>query len=171
VAGQQPPKISVSDLDNIDRLLDQVPVHRDTSVSKLKAVAILAPKLHAMRAKGYTWPAIAAWLMEHGLTITATALQGYLRRVAPADRSERRRAARRRHAQVMDGDAIRQPPPGAAPVPAVATQREVQETPAAAASGRQAVERPAEPSVRRSAFVVRPDTLRERPATPSFFSS
>ena len=158
VASQQPPKISVSDLDNIDRLLDQVPVHRDTSVSKLKAVTILAPKLHAMRAKGYTWPAIAAWLMEHGLTITATALQGYLRRVPSVDTNERRRAARRRHTHVRDGAAIRPPPPGVAPVPTVTTHREVQETPAAEALARQVVERPAEPSVRRSAFVVRPDT-------------
>jgi hypothetical protein len=60
VAIHPPTKIAVSDLDTLDQLLDQVPVHRDTSVSKQRAIGILAPKLYAMRAKGYSWGDIAA---------------------------------------------------------------------------------------------------------------
>jgi hypothetical protein len=44
-------KIAVSDLDTLDQLLDQVPVHRDASVSKRRAIGIPAPKLYAMRVR------------------------------------------------------------------------------------------------------------------------
>jgi hypothetical protein len=68
VAAHPTTQIAASDLDMLGHLLDQVPVHRDTSVSKQRAIRILAPKLYAMRAKGYSWGDIAAWLMDHGLT-------------------------------------------------------------------------------------------------------
>jgi hypothetical protein len=52
-------KIAVSDVDKLEQLLDQVPAHRDTAISKRQAIGRLTPKLRAMLAKGYSWGAIA----------------------------------------------------------------------------------------------------------------
>ena len=156
MAGNQPPKISVSDLDNIERLLDQVPAHRDTSVSKQKAIGILAPKLHAMRAKGYSWKDIAAWLMEHGLSVTPVALQGYVRRVPQADPGVRPAAARKKRRRTPDSPPTSTAPAApAASVPAVSTPRA---GPPAPPVVKDVVERRSDPGARRSEFVVRPDS-------------
>ena len=45
---------------------------------------MLAPKLYEMRRKGYAWSDVAAWLSEHGLTMSAAALQRHLRSVKDA---------------------------------------------------------------------------------------
>ncbi len=148
-------KIAVSDLDTLDQLLDQVPVHRDTSVSKQRAIGILAPKLYAMRAKGYSWGDIAAWLVDHGLTITRVALQGYLRRVRSVDANADSGAARPRPSRARERLASRPPSAAATLSKPAATPRA---TPEAAPRMREVVERRAEPGVRRSEFVVRPDS-------------
>ena len=80
MADRQHAKISASDLENISKKLDAIEAPGDSALSKQKAIAVLAPKLHAMRAKGYTWTAISAWLKDNGLDVTSVALQGYLRR-------------------------------------------------------------------------------------------
>jgi hypothetical protein len=156
VAGNQPPKISVSDLDNIERLLDQVPAHRDASVSKQKAIGILAPELHAMRAKGYSWKDIATWLLEHGLSVTPVALQGYVRRVPQADLGVRPGAARRKRRRTPNSTPMSTPPAApAASVPAVSTPRAAPPAPPAV---KDVIERRDEPGARRSEFVVRPNS-------------
>ena len=116
-------KIAVSDLDTLDQLLDEVPVHRDTSVSKQRAIGILAPKLYAMRAKGYSWGDIAAGLVDHGLTITRVALQGYLRRVRSVDANADSGAARPRPSRARERLASRPPRPPSRNRPRLRTRR------------------------------------------------
>jgi hypothetical protein len=142
-------KIAVSDLDTLDRLLDQVPVHRDTSVNKQRAIGILAPELYAMRAKGYSWGDIAAWLVDHGLTITRVALQGYLRRVRSVDANADSGAARPRPSRARERLASRSPSAAAAVTEPAATPHA---TPEAPPRTRAIIERRTEPGVRRSEF-------------------
>jgi hypothetical protein len=155
VADKPSTKIALSDVDAIDQLLDQVPTHRDTCVSKQKAIGMLAPKLHAMRSKGYSWNAIANWLMDHGLQVTPVALQGYLRRVRPADAAAEPTPARKPGPRPRERRAGRSPAPAAPPAPAVAPTNAIR-PPAPVATS--AVERRTEAPVRRSEFAVRPDT-------------
>jgi hypothetical protein len=154
VADPPSTKIAVSDLDMLDQLLDQVPVHRDTSVSKQRAIGILAPKLYAMRAKGYSWGDIASWLVDHGLTVTRGALQGYLRRVRPVDANAGSGAARTRPLRARERLASRSPSAAAVVSEPAATPHTAEAPPRI----REIVERRTEPGVRRSEFVVRPDS-------------
>jgi hypothetical protein len=151
-------KIAMSDLDKIEQLLDQVQAPPDTFVSKQRAIGILAPRLHAMRAKGYSWSAVAAWLMEHGINVSPVALQGYLRRVRMADASEGPEAIRKRRQRAQDSRATRSSPARAAPLPAVSPLPAKSITPPTAAVAGEVVVRRNEPGARRSEFVVRPDS-------------
>ena len=109
-------KISVSELRNIARSLDALPPHRDTSVSKQKAIALLAPELHAMRSKGYSWSAIAALLTSNGVPVSAVALQSYLWRARVADETVRPASRRKRRARVAHDSATALPAAFSAPV-------------------------------------------------------
>jgi hypothetical protein len=83
-----PPKLSakipLSEVAKLEQLIDQEPAREQSAVSKRQAVAMLAPKLYEMRRKGYAWSDVAAWLSEHGLTMSAAALQRHLRSVKDA---------------------------------------------------------------------------------------
>jgi hypothetical protein len=79
------PKIPLSEITKLEHLIDQEPAREPNEVSKRQAVAMLAPKLHEMRRKGYAWRDVAAWLSGHGLTMTAGALQRHLRAVKDAN--------------------------------------------------------------------------------------
>ncbi len=68
-------KIPLSEVAKLEQLIDQEPAREQSAVSKRQAVAMLAPKLYEMRRKGYAWSDVAAWLSEHGLTMSAAALQ------------------------------------------------------------------------------------------------
>ena len=81
-------KITVSQIAILEQALDEAPTRNTTDVGKGKAICMLAPKLYSLRAKGYAWRDIAAWLTERGVVVTATTLQRYLR--------EEKRAAGRR---------------------------------------------------------------------------
>ena len=148
-------KISVSELRNIARSLDALPLHRDTSVSKQKAIALLAPELHAMRSKGYSWSDIATLLTNNGVPVSAVALQSYLWRARVADETDRPASRRKRRARVAHDSATASPAAFSAPVRVATTSREL---PAAPASDEGLIERPAEELRRHSMFVVRPDS-------------
>ena len=148
-------KISASELHNIARALDALPPHRDTSVSKQKAIALLAPELHAMRSKGYSWSAIAALLTNNGVPVSAVALQSYLWRARVADGTERPASRRKRRARVAHDSATALPAVVSAPV-RVATSS--LEPPTASASADRPIEQPAEALRRRSTFVGRTGT-------------
>jgi hypothetical protein len=74
-------KIPLSEIAKLEHLIDQEPARAPSEVSKRQAVAMLAPKLYEMRRKGYAWRDVAVWLSDHGLTMTAAALQRHLRGV------------------------------------------------------------------------------------------
>jgi hypothetical protein len=74
-------KIPLSEIANLEHLIDQEPARAPSEVSRRQAVAMLAPKLYEMRHKGYAWRDVAAWLSGHGLTMTTAALQRHLRGV------------------------------------------------------------------------------------------
>jgi hypothetical protein len=71
--------ITMSDIATFEKELDEVPTQHTTAVSKRRAIALLGPELYEMRAKGYAWSEIAAWLTERGLAVSPAALQRYLR--------------------------------------------------------------------------------------------
>lgn len=82
-------RVALSQIASLEQELDQTPARNATEVSKGHAIAILAPKLHALRAKGYAWRDIAAWLTEHGVSVSTPALQRYLRTAKPSLKREK----------------------------------------------------------------------------------
>jgi hypothetical protein len=148
-------KISVSELHNIARSLEALPPHRDTSVSKQKAIALLAPELHVMRSKGYSWSDIAALLTNNGVPVSAVALQSYLWRARVADETDRPASRRKRRARVAHDSATGLPAVLSASVRVATTSREL---PAAPGSDERLIEQPTEELRRHSMFVVRPDS-------------
>ena len=163
----QPTKIALSDVETLQQLLDEVPAHRATTVSKQQAIAMLAPRLHAMRAKGYTWRAIAAWLMDHGLSVSQHALERYLGHIRKAEAEGRRSAARKGRSRVLDTAATGVPPPAPAPragsTPQPTSTANGTASPAPEASPARlppvtsVVERQSEPTARRSESGAHPE--------------
>jgi len=157
VAAPQSTKIALTDVAKIEQLLDEVPKRRDTAVSKQQAVSILAPRLRAMRSKGYSWHDIATWLMDHGLTVGPVALQGYLRRVREADASVEKRPGRKRRDHMRETSAGG-PTPSTASTGVPGPRAQPDPAPRAPPLVKDVIERRIEPTARRSDFVVRPDT-------------
>lgn len=80
----QSTKFALAVVGKLKERLGQVPANQVAEVSKQGAIDMLVPELHEMRAKGYTWRAIAGLLSEEGLQVTTAALQGYIRRARAA---------------------------------------------------------------------------------------
>jgi hypothetical protein len=82
--------IALSQIATLEQALDEAPARNATEVGKGKAIGLLAPKLYALRAKGYTWRDVAAWLTDHDVAVTPAALQRYLRegKIAAAKRDK-----------------------------------------------------------------------------------
>jgi len=104
VTDHKPTKIALAQITTLEQGLDQVPAHSATEISKARAIAMLGPKLHAMRAKGYAWRDVAAWLTEHGLAVTVPALQRYLREGKTAQSGGTRARSRARSGRSRDVD-------------------------------------------------------------------
>jgi len=149
VTDKAPTKIPISELDELERLLDETPTCEVTAISKLRAIERLTPKLYAMHAKGYSWHRIAEWLTAHGLGVTRATLQGYVRRVRDAPPGDAGRSSKQRGARA----------PRAAPAKATLTSAPAprRDTPASGAAVNAVEPAPDKPS-RRSAFVPRPDS-------------
>jgi hypothetical protein len=157
------PKIAFAEIEKLERLLDDTPAHRADALSKREAVIRLAPRLHELHARGYSWRAVAQWLTDHGLAVTHSMLGGYLRRVpdptarAPARRLKARHAVAARGASMVtvepaspprDSMLAEVPPlPGSHSLAAPAKQAPVRLVPAGSQAGS-----------RRSDFAVRPDS-------------
>ncbi len=155
MADRQHAKISASAVENISKKLDAIEAPGDSALSKQKAIAVLAPKLHAMRSKGYTWSAIAAWLKENGLDVTSVALQGYLRRARLEAKKHRAAGGRNAGSQKPADAPTSASPPATAPNSA--------STPHSATAGAGSEKPPAEraaqpPRVGYGRFVPREDT-------------
>jgi hypothetical protein len=151
-------KIAVSDLDKLEELLEQAPAHRDTAISKRQAIRRLAPKLYALRAKGYSWSAVARWLTEHGLAVSAAVLTGYLRHTFPDPGIALSRPAKARRQRGA-------PAPAIVSAPATPTEQSaltpVPTWPGSSAPRAPTKEAPApkrDQGARRSEFAVRPDS-------------
>jgi hypothetical protein len=152
------PKIAVSDLEKLEELLDQTPTHRNTVVSKREAIGRLAPKLHAMRSKGYSWSAVAAWLTEHGLAVSTAVLSGYMRHAPDrnAGATTRHRKANRPH--IADTAAVVSPPAPSADQRVAAPSPEQRGVSASKPAAKEPPARRGEHGARRSEFAVRPDS-------------
>ncbi len=147
--------IALSQIATLEQALDQAPARNATEVGKGKAIGILAPKLYALRAKGYTWRDVAAWLTDHDVAVTPATLQRYLRegKIAAAKRGKVDAKTRREGASrdgvpgtttVDSKGAPSQPRPNGA-TPSV-------QAPSAGAPA------PARPAYAPGKFIPRPDT-------------
>jgi hypothetical protein len=107
--------IALSQIAILEQALDEVPTRNATEVGKAKAIGILAPKIHALRAKGYAWREVAAWLTEHGVAVTVPALQRHLRGAKTIENNRDKAGAKGRRASsssaVTHESAIAKPPP------------------------------------------------------------
>jgi hypothetical protein len=155
-------KISLSSVAHLQQLLDEAAARSDTEVSKRRAIVMLAPKLYGLRSRGYSWRAVAEWLTEHGLTVSAPALQGYLRGCQEADASygKATRSKQRPHDHANREAAASRKQTIASPVAPLSSPHV--EPSATTTKPSQVVSSPAarrpEPSQARSAFALRPDT-------------
>jgi hypothetical protein len=159
VTYQQSTKIPLSDLATLEQLLDQAPARRANEVSKRRAIGILAPKLEELRRKGYMWRDVAAWLTEHGLTVTVPALQRYLRSAkSAAARGGRGRSPGRRKDAPLGGIGALGESKTCPVDPAISLQRAAKTAPSALPLSPDGTARRPEPEPRRAEFVVRPDS-------------
>ena len=141
-------RLTVAQVDEIKRTLaaqPPAPALRTDSVSKLAAVTAAAPELLRLRSTGWGIAALAAFLTEAGLPISAGTLKNYLQRVG-ATRTKRRRRQTTTSA-------------GAAPPTAFASAQAAEQR---SSTGRvsAAVTQPAAPvrAIPFGAFVVREDS-------------
>jgi len=121
----------------------------------------------SLRAKGYSWTAVAAMLSERGVPVSVAALRTYLRRVREDAAEDAPRSPPKRSRDVRGNapTAERRPPiaplpsqpdetpPVRRPLPPVATP-----APAPAAPRAPVPMTPRDPESGRAAFAVRPDT-------------
>jgi hypothetical protein len=147
-------KITLSQIAILEQALDEAPTRSTTDVGKAKAISILAPKLHALRGKGYAWREIAAWLTERGVVVTAVSLQRYLREEKlAATRRDKVRPTSRRSGPARDVTPTTTSSPVAAVSANASTPQPGPRTPPHAAPV-PAGSRPPHPS----SFVPRPDS-------------
>jgi hypothetical protein len=144
-------KIPLSEIAKLEHLMDQEPARAPSEVSKRQAVAMLAPKLHEMRRKGYPWRDVAAWLSGHGLTLSAAALQRHLRGIKHA----RLRDATRGRGKASGNGKAAAPPALAASAAATAEVPKV--SPSPGPSPVEPRQRDLEASKGPGGFTVRPD--------------
>jgi hypothetical protein len=84
-------KFAAETVRKLQQSLDDVAPYQATELSKQQAIGMLSPQIVALRAKGYSWTAVAAMLSEHGVPVSVAALRTYLRRVRVTALKARRR--------------------------------------------------------------------------------
>jgi len=157
-------KYAAETIRQLQQSLDEVAPYQATELSKQQAVRAVSPQIETLRAKGYSWTAVAAMLSERGVPISVAALRTYLRRVrekaantAPRTMAKRSRNGRGAGHQPEPLPIASSPSreaaavskalqPGAAPASAIKAQH------ATSAAPRR------EQEAGRSTFVARPDT-------------
>jgi hypothetical protein len=155
-------KFAAETVHKLQQSLDEVAPYQATELSKQQAIGALSPQIRSLRAKGYSWTAVAAMLTEHGVPVSVAALRTYLRRIreGAADEAPRTPARRLRDARAVAAaasplapsptrlgettSAAKPPKPGAVAASPVAAQ------PATVPGTRR------EPEPRRSAVEVKP---------------
>jgi hypothetical protein len=162
-------KFTAETIRQLKQTLEQVAPYEATELSKQQTIRTLSPQILALRAKGYSWTAIAAMLSDQGVPVSVAALRTYLRRVREEAASEAPRTAAKRsrdaravvpqpaptppiepsRSHVQDASPVSKPHP-ASTAPAPAAPAAPRHAPATATRREQ------EPS--RATFVSRPDT-------------
>jgi hypothetical protein len=173
----QAKKVRVAEIERIRGTMKDAPEHPVDEVTTAEAVRMLSPEIHAMQAKGYGLPAIAAHLSDSGLAMTTKTLKTYLTEARAAGGRKKRRGAKRAGAATGAGSTARateskpagvaEVGPAAAPdaarvaakaTPPVTPQATAPVT-SAAARGTAGTTRPGDDAgVRRSTFVPKEDT-------------
>jgi hypothetical protein len=173
----QAKKVRVAEIERIRATMKNAPERPVEEVTTAQAVRMLCPEIHAMQAKGYGLPAIAAHLGDNGLAMTTKTLKTYLIEARAAGGRKERRAAKRVGSAAGAGSAAMaadSKPAGVAQAgsatasqaarvvpkttPPATTQAIAPVTPAAA-KGTTATTRPGDDAgVRRSAFMPKEDT-------------
>jgi hypothetical protein len=160
-------KFTAATVRQLQQSLAEVAPYEATELSKQQTVRTLSPQLVALRAKGYSWTAIAAMLSERGIPVSVAALRTYLRRVREEDATETPRSPAKRS---REGRAVVRPPEPPTPVaPPQSQGREASAAskpqPAFAAPSPAVAAQPAKPASPRreqesrgSTFAVTPDT-------------
>jgi hypothetical protein len=77
----QPRKMPMAAIEERQRAFEGVPECRVEEVTKVQAIRMLVPQIHAMQSKGYNLRAIAGMLSEHGIAVTSVTLKSYLNQV------------------------------------------------------------------------------------------
>jgi hypothetical protein len=70
--------IRVSDIERLQRTMENVPEQRVEEVTTMQAIRMLSSQIHAMQAKGYGLSAIAELLSDNGVVVTTKTLKTYL---------------------------------------------------------------------------------------------
>src|SRR5580704_8169407 len=94
-SGMQAKKVRVAEIERIRGTMKNAPEHPVDEVTTAEAVRMLSPEIHAMQAKGYGLPAIAAHLSDSGLAMTTKTLKTYLTEARATGGRKKRRTAKR----------------------------------------------------------------------------
>jgi hypothetical protein len=160
-------KFTAETVRQVQQTLEQVAPYQATELSKQQAIRALSPQILALRAKGYSWTAVASMLSERGVPVSVAALRTYLRRVREEAANEAPRTVAKRS---RDGRAVAPQPVARSPIaPSPSQSREGSPAskaqppgpvppPAAGAQHATAAVPRREQEPRRSTFVPRPDT-------------
>ena len=112
-------KIRREDIEKAAQYFDEAPEVQPEEVTRKEAVRTLAPKIKAMRRKGYTWPKIAELLTKYGISIEPGLLTSYFRAASEASSGGTKRASRAANGPTAAGGS-EQGRPAKAPVVAAA---------------------------------------------------
>lgn len=147
-------RLSTTDFAAIDESFEQE-VHADRGVDILETVRRLFPKIQHLREQGVPVSQVLALLNQRGLTLSASTLHRYMKRVG----KERRRVARVATPSAP-APPTHQPPLAAlaaAPAPVARAGQPVSKAPAPAEGSRKEVD---QPPVTAGHFVPAPDSDR-----------
>jgi hypothetical protein len=96
VINMAPRKIAIAAIERLQRTLESTPECPIAEVTKIEAIRMLSPQIHAMRSKGYGLGVIAGVLSENGVAVTPVTLKGYLKQLRAAGGKTSARKSRQR---------------------------------------------------------------------------
>ena len=77
------PRVQTSTVEELCQAMHELPEHRDTEVTRTRALQMMWPAIQAMRSKGYSLKAIATWLSSKGLNVSDMAISHCISRMRP----------------------------------------------------------------------------------------
>ena len=91
----QQPKIAISTIQDVLRIMEEAPDCDETEVVKVEAMRRLVPSVRTMQAKGYGLAHIAKLLCDKGIAVTEASLRQYIHRLGSRKAAESSRVRRR----------------------------------------------------------------------------